>query len=125
LAAQGIPHDVSDWHLASFPCRDEIRSRSGHCGLWAAERSCEFNARKANPLSYEFEEIGMNRQLGYTSAADLIDKYPAFYWNSVAEHLDAATTYFSATVSGQQWIAHLHNNVFCAEHSCRLIGPQS
>ena len=82
-------------------------------------------ARKANALYYEFEEIGMNRQLGYTSPADLIDKYPAFYWNSVAGHLDAATTYLSATVSGQQWIAHLHNHVFCAEHSCRLIGPQS
>ena len=79
-------------------------------------------ARKANALYYEFEEIGMNRQLGYTSPADLIDKYPAFYWNSVAGHLDAATTYLSATVSGQQWIAHLHNHVFCAEHSCRLIG---
>jgi hypothetical protein len=82
-------------------------------------------ARKANALYYEFEEIGMNRQLGYTSPADLIDKYPAFYWNSVAGHLNAATTYLSATVSGQQWIAHLHNHVFCAEHSCRLMGPQS
>ena len=82
-------------------------------------------ARKANALYYEFEEIGMNRQLGYTSPADLIDKYPAFYWNSVAGHLDAATTYLNATVSGQQWIAHLHNHVFCAEHSCRLMGPQS
>jgi hypothetical protein len=81
--------------------------------------------RKANALYYEFEEIGMNRQLGYTSPADLIDKYPAFYWNSVAGHIDAATTYLSATVSGQQWIAHLHNHVFCAEHSSRLIGPQS
>ena len=58
-------------------------------------------ARKANALYYEFEEIGMNRQLGYTSPADLIDKYPGFYWNSVAGHLDAATTYLNATVSGQ------------------------
>jgi hypothetical protein len=82
-------------------------------------------ARKANALYYEFEEIGMNRQLGYTSPADLIDKYPAFYWNSIAGHVDAATTYLNATVSGQQWIANLHNHVFCAEHSCRLIGPQS
>jgi hypothetical protein len=82
-------------------------------------------ARKANALYHEFEEIGMNRQLGYTSPADLIDKYPAFYWNSVAGHLDAATTYLNATVSGQQWIAHPHNHVFCAEHSCRVMGPQS
>ena len=82
-------------------------------------------ARKANALYYEFEEIGMNRQLEYTSPADLIDKYPAFYWDTVAGHLDPATTYLNGTVSGQQGIAHLHNHVFCAEHSCRLMGPQS
>ena len=82
-------------------------------------------ARKANALYYEFEEIGMNRQLEYTSPADLIDKYPAFYWDTVAGHLDPATTYLNGTVSGQQWIAHLHSHVFCAEHSCRLMGPQS
>jgi len=38
--------------------------------------------RKANALYCEFEEIGMNRQLGYSSPADIIDKYPAFFWNS-------------------------------------------
>ena len=36
--------------------------------------------RKANALYYEFEEIGLNRQLGYDSPADLVDKYPNFYW---------------------------------------------
>jgi hypothetical protein len=82
-------------------------------------------ARKANALYYEFEEIGMNRQLGYTSPADLIDKYPAFFWNSVFGHVSAAMAYLKATASGQQWIAHLHNHVFCAEHSYRLMGPQS
>src|SRR6187399_463170 len=39
--------------------------------------------KKANALFYEFEETGMNRQLGYSSPADLINKYPAFFWNSV------------------------------------------
>jgi hypothetical protein len=34
--------------------------------------------RKANALYYEFEEVGMNRQLGYTSPADLTDQYPQF-----------------------------------------------
>ena len=32
--------------------------------------------RKANALYYEFEEVGMNRQLGYTSPADLTDSLP-------------------------------------------------
>ena len=45
--------------------------------------------RKANALYYEFEEVGMNKQLGYTSPADLIDLYPKFYWNSVAAHIRA------------------------------------
>jgi hypothetical protein len=31
-------------------------------------------SRKANALYTEFEEIGMNRQLGYSSPADIIDK---------------------------------------------------
>ena len=82
-------------------------------------------ARKANALFYEFEEIGMNRQLGYSSPADLTDKYPTFFWNSVAKHIAPAVTYLNATAEGQQWIAHLHNHVFCAEHSYHLMGPQS
>src|ERR1700730_2023597 len=36
-------------------------------------------SRKANALYCEFEEIGMNRQLGYSSPADIIDKYPTFF----------------------------------------------
>ena len=28
---------------------------------------------------YEFEEIGMNRQLGYGSPAGIVDLYPQFY----------------------------------------------
>src|SRR6202043_3702406 len=45
-------------------------------------------AKKVNALFYEFEEIGMNLQLGYSSPADLVDKYPEFFWNSVSMHLD-------------------------------------
>lgn len=82
-------------------------------------------ARKANALYCEFEEIGINRQLGYKSPADLIDKYPAFFWNSVSVHLGPAMTYLNATASGQQWIANLHNHVFCAEHAYHLMGPQA
>jgi hypothetical protein len=80
--------------------------------------------RKANALYCEFEEIGTNRQLGYSSPADLIEKYPGFYWNSVAMHLGEATTYLNLTARGRQWIANLHNHVMCAEHAYRLMGPQ-
>ena len=81
-------------------------------------------SRKANALFYEFEEIGLNRQLGYSTPADLIDKYPAFYWNSVSMHLDEGVKLLNLTVAGRQWIANLHHHIHCAEHSNRMMGPQ-
>ena len=81
-------------------------------------------SRKANALYCEFEEIGMNRQLGYSSPADIIDKYPAFFWNSISMHLDDGIKYLNMTVSGRQWIANMHHHILCAERSHRLMGPQ-
>jgi hypothetical protein len=80
--------------------------------------------RKANALYYEFEEVGMNRQLGYTSPADLTDLYPQFYWNSVSPHIQNAIRYLNVTSSGRQWIASLYSNVFRAERDLALCGPQ-
>jgi hypothetical protein len=82
-------------------------------------------ARKANALYYEFEEIGMNRQLGYSSPADIVDKYPSFFWNCVSMHLDEGIKYLNMTASGRQWIANLHHHILCAERAERLMGPQS
>jgi hypothetical protein len=78
--------------------------------------------RKANALYYEFEEVGMNKQLGYTSPADLTDLYPQFYWNSVSSHIQTAIRYLNVTSSGRQWIANLYSNIFRAERE--LSGPQ-
>jgi hypothetical protein len=80
--------------------------------------------RKANSLYHEFEEVGMNRQLGYTSPADLVDLYPQFYWKSVSAQVQPAIRYLNVTSSGQQWIANLYSNVFRAERDLRLTGPQ-
>jgi hypothetical protein len=80
--------------------------------------------RKANALYYEFEEIGMNRQLGYNSPAALVDKYPQFYWDRVSPHIQKAIRYLNVTSSGRQWINGLYSNVFRAEHELRLFGPQ-
>ena len=71
--------------------------------------------RKANALYHEFEEIGLNRQLGYRSPADLTDLYPQFYWNSVSTNVQTAIRYLNVTSSGRQWIANLYSNVFRAE----------
>jgi hypothetical protein len=80
--------------------------------------------RKANALYYEFEEVGMNRQLGYTSPTDITDLYPRFYWNSVSAHIQSAIRYLNVTSSGRQWIANLYSNVFRAESEPNLCGPQ-
>ena len=80
--------------------------------------------KKANALFYEFEEIGLNRQLGYTSPADLVERFPDFYWTSVSPHLAEAVAYLNVTAAGRQWIANLHSHVFCAEHAFTLMGPQ-
>jgi hypothetical protein len=81
-------------------------------------------SRKANALYYEFEEIGTNRQLGYTSPADIIERYPPFFWNCVSMHLDDGIKYLNMTTSGRQWIANLHHHILCAERAQRMMGPQ-
>jgi hypothetical protein len=78
--------------------------------------------RKVNALYHEFEEVGMNRQLGYTSPADLTDRYPQFYWNSVSGNIQTAIRYLNVTSSGRQWIASLYSNVLCAERQLNLSG---
>ena len=80
--------------------------------------------RKANALFCEFEEAGINRELGYELPSDLVDRYPQFYWNSVAPHIQTAIRYLNATSSGRQWIANLYGNVFRAEREITLSGPQ-
>jgi hypothetical protein len=80
--------------------------------------------RKANALYYEFEEVGMNKQLGYSSPADLTDRYPKFYWSSVSGHIQSAIRYLNVTSNGRQWIANLYSNVFRAERDLSLCGPQ-
>jgi len=80
--------------------------------------------RKSNALYCEFEEVGINRQLGYESPADIVHRYPQFYWNSVAPHIQTEIGYLNRTSSGRQWISNLYGNVFRAERDISLSGPQ-
>ena len=80
---------------------------------------------KANALYWEFEEIGINRQLGYGSPADIVDLYPQFYWNSVCPHIKTAIRYLSVTQSGRQWIANLYSNVYRAERAIGQALPRA
>ena len=80
--------------------------------------------RKVNALYHEFEEVGMNWQLGYTSPVDLTSQYPQFYWKSVSGNIQSALRYLNVTSSGRQWIATLYSNVLSAEHQLNLSRPQ-
>ena len=80
--------------------------------------------KKANALFAEFEELGTNRQFGYDTPADLVDKYPKFFSELVAAHIEEGVQYLSMTASGRQWVANLHNHVWCAENGAWLMGPQ-
>src|SRR6202167_2107054 len=80
--------------------------------------------KKANALFYEFEEIGLNKKLGYDTPADVVYKYPQFYWNNVAPKIQMAIRSLNVTSSGRQWIANLYANVFRAERELKLSGPE-
>jgi hypothetical protein len=80
--------------------------------------------RKSNALFHEFEEIGLNKSLGYATPADIVYKFPQFYWTNVAPQIELAIRYLNVTSSGRQWIANLHSNVFRAERELNLSGPQ-
>ena len=80
--------------------------------------------RKANALYSEFDEVGMNKQFGYDSPADLVASYSQFYWSNVSPHIQLAIRYLNVTSSGRQWVANLYSNVFRAERHLHLFGPQ-
>ena len=72
---------------------------------------------KANALFCEFRETGLAETLGYTSPADIVDKYPDFFWRSVSSHVEPAVRCLEVTVEGRTWLAHLYSNVFRAGRS--------
>lgn len=79
--------------------------------------------RRLNALYYEFEEAGLARSCGYSSPADMADKYPAFFWKSVEPLIGPALQYLELTIEGKQWIANLYSHVFAIEHGRRRLGP--
>ncbi len=111
------------------PCLDERESADLEARLMLAavligQLGDPLYPKKANALFAEFEEVGTNRQYGYESPADLVDKYPTFFSERVAAHVEEGVEYLKMTASGRQWVANLHNHVWCAEHGNWLMGPQ-
>lgn len=71
--------------------------------------------QKLPALYCEFEETGMNRVLGFTSAADLRANYPHFYWCVVLPYIRDSLRYLAVTPTGRQMIARLYTNVYLVE----------
>jgi hypothetical protein len=121
LDANRIMRAIEQTRFPAKPSNPDSHSEDEACLVRAADLIGQMGdllyLRKANALFHEFEEAGTNATLGYTSPADLIERYPEFFWQSVSSHLESALKYLEVTESGRQWIAGLQANVFRAERS--------
>ncbi len=80
--------------------------------------------RKISALFQEFKETGQAAKMGYTTAADLREGYPKFFWEVVSPFIDEGIRLLRRTQEGQKWVAHLYANVFTEEHEAPAYGPE-
>jgi hypothetical protein len=80
--------------------------------------------RKLNALYHEFVENGVHEKLGYASPADMVERYPQFYWGKVERYIGDALRYLEMTMEGKQWTATLYSHIFAIEHNRQRMGPQ-
>ena len=100
--AKAIEYTRFPYNTAS--ANDDLTEEEG-CLLRAADLIGQLGdpnyLKKTNALFYEFEEIGLNKSLGYETPADVVYKYPQFYWNNVASQIQPAIRYLNVTSSGR------------------------
>jgi len=77
--------------------------------------------KKIGALYYEFEETGVNKNLGYRHPGDVRQNYAKFYWNVVYPYVENALRYLELTQEGKQILANLYANVFVIEHETPSI----
>lgn len=80
--------------------------------------------RKISALFAEFKETGQAAKMGYTTAADLREGYPKFFWEVVTPFISEGIRYLRRTQEGQVWVATLYANVFTEEHEAPAYGPE-
>ena len=80
--------------------------------------------RKISALFAEFKETGQAQKMGYTTAADLREGYPGFFWDVVSPFIDEGVRLLRRTQEGQKWVANLYANVFTEEHEAPAYGPE-
>lgn len=83
--------------------------------------------RKIPALYYEFEENGVNQQIGYESPGHMRRTFNKFYFNVVVPYIGEAIHYLNVTQEGKQWIANLYAHVHKVEHHLVDLGttPQA
>ena len=79
--------------------------------------------RKIPALFYEFEENGVNGQIGYSTPGHMRKNYTKFYFNVVLPYIGDTINYLNVTQEGKQWVANLYAHVHKVEHS--LVGQNT
>jgi hypothetical protein len=109
--------------MTRFPVPDGemYKNTKGYHGLVRAadligQLGDPYRIQKCTALFYEFEEIGLNKQLGYKTPGDLRQNHAKFYWDHVNKYIQEAMRYLRVTQNGKQWIANMQANVFGSEH---------
>ena len=75
--------------------------------------------RKIPALFYEFEELGMNKEMGYGTPGELRTGYAPFFWEEVHGYIEDAMRLLQITQEGKEWISRLHSHIFECEHFIR------
>ncbi len=109
--------------MTRFPVPDDEAHRDTK-GYGGVVRAADFIGQMGDPdyrrkspaLYHEFEEIGINRKLGYQRPGDLRRNYARFYWDVVSPLIQDALHYLHLTQEGKQWISNLYAHVFVSEH---------
>ncbi len=73
--------------------------------------------QKIPALYYEFEENGVNDQIGYKSPGHMRRNFTKFYFNVVVPYIGEAIEFMNVTQDGKQWIANLYAHVHEVEHN--------
>jgi hypothetical protein len=102
-----FPMPDDDWYKDTKSYRGLVRAADFIGQLGDPNR-----LQKCTALFYEFEEIGLNKKLGYKRPGDLRNGNARFYWKVVSPYIQEALRYLRVTQDGKQWIANLQANVF-------------
>jgi hypothetical protein len=78
---------------------------------------------KLNALFHELRETGSAEKMELFNPADLVERYPTFFWSAVEPFIGDGLRYLGMTAEGNRWVASLYGNVFMAENHRLSSGP--